>query len=250
MKFDMPHAFPKAAFQEFGEVAATLFPTPLSDQNLNDPLQKRLHFQGAWLAVCYRYRACAEQNTVFNSVFDQAMNNDLWREWSVGEDHNYELEQCLYGFFMNAISVLESFGFCLYFVGAAIDVQNFPKIHTPRGISLKTTRAAFESVFPYSLVTTNLATIVADPAFTRIDTIRNLLAHRLTGRRNVRTVGTTHPDGTHTERREEFWYIPGLNEKVCFDKQLVQRHLSDVTRLLRALTSASLEFVKSQQKLP
>jgi len=250
MKFDMPHAFPQAAFQEFGKVADTLFPATGSDEDLDDPLQRRLHFQGAWLAACYRYRACADQNAVFNAVFDQALSSDLWREWSVGEDHNYELEQCLYGFFMNALSVLESFGFCLYFVGAAIDVQNFPKIHTPRGITLKTTHAAFEAAFPNSLVTANLAAMTKDPAFTRIDTIRNLLAHRLTGRRNIRSFGTTHSDGTHTERREELWYIPGLNEEVCCDKQLVQRHLNDVTRLLTALTSASLEFVKSQQKSP
>jgi len=248
MNFDLPAGFPQNEFREFGKLAATLFPATLSDEDLDDSLQRRLHFQGAWLAVCYRYRACAEQNSAFNSVFDKAMSSDLWREWSEGEDHNYELEQCLYGFFMNALSVLESFGFCLYFVGAMIDVQNFPKTSNPRGITLKTTHAAFEAAFPNSSVTAYLAQMAKDPGFTRIDTIRNLLAHRLTGRRNIRSFGSTHPDGTYTEKREELWYLPGLNEEIFFDKQLVQRHLDDVTRLLTTLTSASLEFVKSQQK--
>ncbi len=80
MKFDLPTTFPQAEFREFGKLAATLFPTALSDEDLDDSLQRRLHFQGAWLAVCYRYRACAEQNVAFNSVFDEAMS-----EWSVGE---------------------------------------------------------------------------------------------------------------------------------------------------------------------
>ena len=250
MNFDLPPAFPQVEFLEFGKLAATFFPASLSDENLDDLPQRRLHFQGAWLAVCYRYRACAEQNVAFNSVFDKAMSSDLWREWSAGEEHNYQLEQCLYGFFMNALSVLESFGFCLYFVGAMIDAGNFPKINSPKGITLKTTLAAFEAAFQNSSVTLNLAAMAKDPGFTRIDTIRNLLAHRIAGKRNTRCFGASHSDGTYTERREELWYIPGLNEEVFFDKQLVQRHLDDVTRLLTALTLASLEFVKSQQKSP
>lgn len=244
----MPSAFPKDEFKEFGKVAATLFPATLSDEALNDPREKRLHFQGAWLAVCYRYRACAEQNAAFKAAFDKAMCSDLWREWSIGEDDNYELEQCIYGFFMNALSVLESFGFCLYFVGAAIDWQNFQKINAPKGITLMTTSAAFKAAFPNSFITANLTAMASDAAFTRIDTIRNLLAHRLTGRRNIHTFGETDTGGTRTERREEYWYIPGLNDEVRFDKQLVQRHFDDLTRLLTELTSASLEFVKSQRK--
>ena len=250
MNFDLPPAFPQVEFLEFGKLAATFSPASLSDEDLNDLLQRQLHFQWAWRAVCYRYRACAEQNVAFNSVFDKAMSSDLWCEWSADEEHNYQLEQCLYGFFMNALSVLESFGFCLYFVGAMIDAGNFPKINSPKGITLKTTLAAFEAAFQNSSVTLNLAAMAKDPGFTRIDTIRNLLAHRIAGKRNTRCFGASHSDGTYTERREELWYIPGLNEEVFFDKQLVQRHLDDVTRLLTALTLASLEFVKSQQKSP
>ncbi len=250
MNFDLPAGFPRNEFQEFGKLAASLFPSALSDEDLDDSLQRRLHFQGSWLAVCYRYRACVEQNAAFKTAFDKAMSSDLWCEWSVDEDHNYELEQCLYSFFMNALSVLESFGFGLYFIGATIDAQNFLKISKPKTITLETTHTAFKAAFPNSSVTAYLTTMAQDPGFTRIHTIRNLLAHRLTGRRNIRSVGSIHPGGTYTERREDLWYIPGLNEEVYFDKQLMQRHLDDVTRLLTALTSASLEFVKSQRKSP
>lgn len=146
---------------------------------------------------------------------------------------------------MNAVSVLESFGFCLYFIGAMIDARDFPKICSPRGITLKTTLDVFKSAFPNSSVALSLSAMAKDPGFTRIGTIRNLLAHRLTGRRNIRSYNSASHPG-----REELQYIPGLNEEVFFDKQLVQRQLDDVTRLLTALTSASLEFVKSKQKSP
>lgn len=187
---------------------------------------------------------------MFNSIFTKAMSNDLWREWSVGEEHTYQVEQCLYGFFMNGLSVLESFRFCLYFLGAMIDEQNFQKTNSPKCITLKTTRTAFQAAFQNSSVTRNLTAMPNDSGFTRISDIRNLLAHRIAGRRNIRSVGASCSDGTYTEKREEFWHIPGLNENVIFDKHLVQRHLDDVTRLLTALTLASLEFVKSQQESP
>ena len=246
----MPPAFPRTEFQEFGKLASTFFPPALSDGDPDDPLQRRLHFQGAWLAVCYRYRACAEQSATFTTLFNKAMASDLWREWSEGEDHNYELEQCLYGFFMNALSVLESLGFCLYFVGAMIDSKNFHNVNRPRCITLKTTHAAFGSAFPNASATVWLTEMFEDPAFIRIDTIRNLLAHRLTGRRNIRSSAAIHPDGTYTQSREELWYIPGLSEEIVFDEKLVQRHFDDVTRLLTAFISASLKFVKSGQRAP
>lgn len=140
MNFAMSPTFPQSTFQEFGKLASSLFPPILSDENLNDPCQKLLHFQRAWLAVRYRQRACSEQNEAFKLLFTDAMASDLWREWSEGEEHHYELEQCLYNFFMDALSVFESLGFCQYFVGAMIDPKNFPNVSNPKYITLKVTR--------------------------------------------------------------------------------------------------------------
>lgn len=244
MKFDLPPAFPQAEFWEFGKLASEFFPEVLSE-NLDDLLQKRLHFQRAWLAVCYRYRTCAEYNVTFKRVFDKAMCSDLWREWSEGEEHHYALEESLYCFFMNALSVFESLGFCLYFLGSTIDPEVFSKVENPKHIKLSATLVAFESVFPHASLTTHLNELLQDPAFRRIAAIRNILAHRLIGRRHIHSSSYTDPNGLYTMTREEFWYIPDLNERIAFDQELVQRHFDDVTRLLTRLLSASLEFLKS-----
>jgi hypothetical protein len=78
------------------KLASSFFPEVLSE-NFGDPSEKHEHFQRAWLAVCYRYRACSEYNAAFKTLLTNA--SDLWREWTADEEQNYEVEQCLYHFF-------------------------------------------------------------------------------------------------------------------------------------------------------
>jgi len=77
--------------------------------------------------------------------------------------------------------------------------------------------------------------------------VRNLVGHRISGRRSVATSGTTHADGTRTEWREDTWYLPGAAGKLVFDEELLQRHLDDITSLLTALASTAREFAQSHQ---
>ena len=65
MNFSVPPTFPQDTFQEFGKLASKFFPAVLSDENRDDPFQKQQHFERAWLAVRYRYRASSEQNEAF-----------------------------------------------------------------------------------------------------------------------------------------------------------------------------------------
>jgi len=244
MNFVMSPTFPQDAFQQFGEIASSFFPGPVSDENLYDPCAKLTHFQGAWLAVRYRYQACWEQNEAFKVLFADAMASDLYREWSVGEEYNYPLEQSVYTFFTNALSVFESLGFCLYFLGAMIDPkkENFPDAASPKRITLKATCTAFNAGFSYASISSRLMELLKDSGFKRIEDIRNILAHRLVGRRHIRDYGTTRPDGI---RREEFWHIIDLGEDLEFNDELLQRHFNEVNSSLTELIMASLEFVKS-----
>jgi len=245
MNFVMPSMFPEDTFKEFGKLARKFFPPILSDQNLDDPDQKLGHFKGAWLAVKYRYRACSELNKEFKTIFSNAMDSDLWREWSKGEEHDYQLEQCIYHFFLNALSVFESLTFCLYFVGFMIDKKHFTQIKTPKNITLKATVSAFEAAFPQLSLTSHLRELLEDKAFCKVVEIRNIVAHRLVGWRNVYSESTTDSKGICKRTRDEVWYIPGSTEPLVFDKELIQHHLDKVTLMLTKLISASLEFVRS-----
>ncbi|MBW2031638.1 MAG: hypothetical protein JRJ31_21500 [Deltaproteobacteria bacterium] len=246
MTFSMPPTFPQDTFQEFGKRASELFPVIPSDETPNDLLQKQQHFERALWAVAYRYRACSELNEAFRALLQGA--SDHWRKWNADEELNYRLEQCLYHFFANCVSVFDSLAFCLYFVGAMMAPEHFPYISKPNNIKLKTTTSAFASAFPNAPITEHLWGLSENPEFKKIKTIRNILAHRIIGRRNIHICGTTGADGKYTKTREEIWYIPGSNERLEFSEKLIQHHLEETNRLLTTLVSVSLEFVKSERR--
>jgi hypothetical protein len=241
----MPPTFPQEAFQKFAQSASKFFPRFMSDEYLDDPLQKRQHFDLAWVAVRYRYRACSEYNEAFKTLFVNAKANDLWREWGDDEEINYKLEQNVYQFFMSGLSVFDSLGFCLYFIGSGVSSAHFPIVEkkTPWSITLDTTREAFTTAFPQESITNYLIELSKDKGFKNIKDIRNILSHRVIARRHVREYGSTHSDGTYTHTREEVLYVPDSKAALPFDEELIQRNFNEITRLLTTLISASLEFV-------
>jgi hypothetical protein len=86
-----------------------------------------------------------------------------------------------------------------------------------------------------------------DEGFSIIDAVRNLVGHRISGRRSIAASSTTNADGTRKEWREDTWALPGAAGKLRFDQGLLQRHLDDITCLLTALASAAGDFVQDHR---
>lgn len=176
MDISMPPSFPMDEFRAFGLAAKPFFPAILSDADMSDPLQRRTHFDWAWQAVRYRYRSAADLSEEFRALLANA--SEVWKAGWTDEELTYKLERCIYAFFMNGLSVFESFGYCLYFLEAS---------------------KAFAAAFPRAPITAGLAALLQlqQPEFTRVREFRNLLAHRIGGRRTVRGwsagVTETHP---------------------------------------------------------
>jgi hypothetical protein len=126
----------------------------------------------------------------------------------------------------------------------------FPNIANPRSITLSATARAFAGAFPQARVTRLLQELSNNAGFSTIDTVRNLVGHRLSGRRSVRGWGTIHEDGSHTHRREETWHIPGLTQPLVFDEEMLQRQLDDITGLLSGMSSVAREFAEQHQTAP
>jgi len=164
------------------------------------------------------------------------------------EELTYKLEHCIYIFFMSALSVFDSFALSLYFLGNAIRPVAFPDVVNPRKITRTTTRRAMSAAFPHDAITVLLGSLSQEARFASIDAIRNLLAHRISGRRSVRSSSTRHEDGTYTtDFHEETWHIPGAPGKLAFDRELLQRHLEDITDLLSSLAVAARTFAETHQ---
>jgi len=237
----MPTTFPQEIFQAFGQKAARFFPELLSDEMLRDRLETRTQFDRAWQAVRYRYRGCFESNEQFKALLATA--SEIWKEWNTDEEMNYKVEQCLYQFFLSGLSVFDSLAFCLYFLGGGVRAEAFPLREKPKSITLDVTIRAYQDAFLDALITVRLAELVGKREFKTIRTVRNLIAHRVSGRRHIRGYSTRE---THT--REERWYLPGSDDALIFDEELLQRHLDDITSMVTALITSGLDFVNAIEK--
>lgn len=246
MQFETPSNFPTPDFVRFGLAAGLFFPDVISEATLLDPLEKRRHFDWSWQAVRYRYRSCFELNKDFRALLDDE-DSDWWKRGGTDEELTYKLERCIYMFFMSAISVFDSFAFCLYFFGHAIHPAAFPKIENPRDLTRKITARAFNASFPQTTITECLSALQNDPRFSAIEMIRNLVGHRISGRRSVRASSTLNADGTYTHRLEEAWHLPGAGQQLTFDYDLLQHHLDNITALVSALSSAAREFAEERR---
>lgn len=243
MDISMPRDFPANDFRAFGLAARNFFPETLSDEDLDDPLERRRQFTWAWQAVRYRYRLSYECSEEFYSLSTNA--SESWRKGDVDEEVSYKLERCIYIFFISGLSIFESLGFCLYFLANRLRPSDFPRVAKPRKITLDTTTRGFEISFPEATITQRLTELSKQPKFATLEELRNILAHRLTGRRSVRSWGTLLPDGRFDSTLEETWYMPGLNEELTLDEEMLRRHLQAITALLVPLASASRQFAES-----
>ena len=241
----MPASFPETDFRAFGIAAIAFFPGVVSDEALFDPQEKRRHFDWSWQDVRYRYRSCAECNDEFKTLLAGA--SEMWKAGWGDEELTYRLERCIYGFFTSALSVFDSFAFCLYFYGDALEPGAFPEVGNPRTITRHATAKAFTAVFPNARITGLLAGLSKDARFGTIDTVRNLVGHRISGRRSVWASSTLGSDGTYTHWREETWHLPGAARTLPFDAEMLHRHLDEVTALLASLASALREFAEAEK---
>ncbi len=242
----MPPSFPMAEYRAFGLATRLLFPKTLSDEDLYDPLQRRTNFDWAWQAIRYRYRSAAECSEDFRALI--ANPSEMWLAGWGDEEFTYKLERCIYTFFMNGLSVFDSFAYALYFLGHAIEPPAFPDVTTPRKITRKATAKAFGTAFPQELLTRLLAGLSSDARFGVIDELRNILGHRLSGRRSVSSSSTMQRDGTFkTDFHQETWHIPGASVSLVCAPAMLQRVLDNITALVTALTSSARQFTESHQ---
>jgi hypothetical protein len=91
-----------------------------------------------------------------------------------------------------------------------------------------------------------LSELTQKPEYKDIDRLRNILAHRLAGRRSVQHVGRTHTDGTYTYTHEVFWHVPDLVKSWSLTEGLLQHHLNSLTALVSVLASAARQFAETK----
>lgn len=240
----MPAEFPMQTFRAFGIAGSRFFPAVGSQESFSDQFERTTHFNWSWQAVRYRYRTCSECANEFRKLVGSAGEG-----WLTGTEQNeeltYRVEACIYLFFVSALSVFESLGFCLYFLGAGLQPVAFPLIKNPKSITLKRTADAYKSAFPHATISKRMSELLTSREFCRIDLIRNLLAHRLSGRKSVRGWTRVEKDTIVESRSEITWHIPGSTENLEFNQEMLQVEFRRLTRKLRPLLASAKSFAAS-----
>jgi len=145
------------------------------------------HFYSAWVAIAFRLHASNDHNNAYTEVFKRtggvAYDRDLYQE-----------DDALFDFFVKGFSVLESFYYSVYALGALIFTPTqelsvppppqFPLLHPTeqkklREITPLRTYTAFNQLFPGLPLTDLLGYILDDVVYKEWKDIRNLLAHRV-----------------------------------------------------------------------
>ena len=212
----------------------------------SDPLWRK-HAENAWRAVCYRYRFCVECNDEFKRLIQKraAQLADDASPRSRGADM-YELERCIFSFFVSSVSIFDSLGFCLYFVGAIIRSSSFPLTLHPRKINLSETAKALSAAFPKQTITNLLSKLSKDKRFTELKAIRDILTHRLTGGSFVQMA--FDPRTGEGKTLGPRWQLAGIERHFDLNEDHLQVHLNGLTDLLTCLMAASIVFVDTPYK--
>lgn len=137
-------------------------------------------YAGAWNAIVYRFRSCADH--------DRAFTKSVKRSGSAPpQPGRYIQERELFDFFMNGLAAIESFCYGLFVIASIVDAQNFP-IRTPadmRSINPENTARQFATAFPAELITTALQQMLNEQNFKDWKEIRNILVHRAAPGRTI-----------------------------------------------------------------
>lgn len=130
-------------------------------------------FAGAWNAVAYRYKACAEHDIAFTESFNRSSA-------SPSQPERYIQERELFGFFCTGFSAMEACCYALFSIASLHNPSNF-RLSTDEHFRVTTVgriARAFNNYFPGKAFTTILLKIYLSKEFNDWKEARNILTHR------------------------------------------------------------------------
>jgi hypothetical protein len=176
VELELPGDFPK---KHYDAVHARVTSSPRDADAM-------FHYGGAWNAVRYRFVSCARSDETFaNSVRTATL--------TPGHPERFIQEDALFGFFVNGLSVIESFFYGLYWIGSMVDTTSFPvrtKENDLKKITVEKTVKKYIRKFSTCPLTDAFSRLTSTDEYDKWKDIRNILAHRAHyGRAIVDSIG-------------------------------------------------------------
>ncbi len=200
----------------------------------NKPPPVVYEFAGAWNALAYRFLACWEHCESFTNSIQKSPN-----------DHRdlYEQEKDLFGFFLNGLSVFESYYYGIYCLAAMLRPNEFPieREEDRKKVSLSSSGTkTFENAFSNNEISPALKGLLKSGKYDEWNKIRNVLVHRAAPPRN-------HYLGAPKSGTSDVWKESRLAELGPLDQKTTKtrrRWLADRLReLLDAADSFSMRMI-------
>lgn len=202
----MPQSFNSAAHDKVHECLL-----PYKDNHLSEWMS----FGIAWKGVAYRSKAALSYHQRFTDL--------VRRTTSPASEERFEQEHALFGFFSAALSSLECYYYALYCVGAMQNSAAFPAA-SPKDLRVYplNVKDRFLATFPSDPVTAEMQSVIADPMFSEISDIRNVLNHRGVPPRHFFQGGDKHgkamAPSNPKDPAAQWAYLFEINDKTTEDR--------------------------------
>ena len=190
-------------------------------------------FAGAWSGVCYKFLAMAE--------YDERFTQEIIKNGSAPAPRlRYEQERDLFGFFSAGYSVIDSFSFGMFAIGAMLTPVAF-SLHTEKDERRVNPDSCFEkysNTFSGDPILTALQLIgkSGDQDWANFSNIRNILTHRAAPPRSFQVGDPTQPDARM------------IGPNIALDGRTTSSRRAQIARLLSKLLVASDAFVHAHLK--
>ena len=196
-------------------------------------------FGMGWNGLAYRYRAAAEYDNEFTISIKQSGN-------SPPPEERYKQGTFLFGFFANAVSVIECFFFSAYFMASILKPNEFPFSESDelKNINPQYVASSFTQYFPKITLIHEMTKCIRADKYKQIYDMRNVLSHRgmlprkfyRGGERDGMTTMPINPKDTSNNWQYDF----------PVDEQTTATYLHWLSDTLKLLVESSLDFCTQQ----
>jgi hypothetical protein len=224
---DVPDDFPSEWHEETKQLLVKYKDTKLTEWK---------SFSVGWNGIVYRYRAMTEYDEIFTTSISKIGS-------SPPPEERYHQDKALFGFFVNAVSVIECFFYAVFWIGIIIkpslspmDAKSLQSLY-PKDISKK-----YEKEFPRENLTKKLRAFIGCPQYTDMKDMRDVLSHRGKLPRNYYAGGERDGKTTMPNNPKESTSKWVLNNYI--DKETTAKRRKFLSTELESLTSETVKFCK------
>lgn len=197
-------------------------------------------FASGWNGVAYRYRAMAEYDEQFTAYMVKFGG-------SPPPEERYEQGKALFGFFTNAVSVIECFFFSAYCIASILKPSVFP---VSRSTNLRfypnNVEPKFAVNFPNNPISLSMRHCLSEPTYEYMCVMRNVLSHRGVpprrfyqgGERHGRTTMPINPEAPSDQWQFDF----------SVDEQTTKMFREWLSNTLAGLMDSAYQFCTSELK--